>query len=58
MQLHWLKRCDQIRFYTADGATRTYMVTDIYTVPFQDLPNEDIWRTESPADLVLVACAG
>lgn len=57
-QLHRLTRCDLIQFHTADGATRTYTVTDTNTVPFQDLSNEDIWRTEGPAELVLVTCAG
>ncbi|WP_293823190.1 class F sortase [uncultured Corynebacterium sp.] len=56
--LHEIPACTHIYQTDADGQTREFVTTDLYTVKQSDLPSEDIWRKDGSKSLVMITCSG
>jgi sortase (surface protein transpeptidase) len=57
-ELHRLEPCMEIALADAHGRVHRYAVTDLYTVPQNDVTKEDIFRTSGLPELVMVTCSG
>lgn len=57
-QLHTAGPCDHIYAADAQGQQREYVLTDMYTVPQEQIETTGIYTTEGNPALVLVTCSG
>lgn len=57
-QLHTASPCDHIYAADAEGKQREYVLTDMYTVPQDQIEAAGIYTTTGAPKLVLVTCSG
>lgn len=57
-QLHTASPCDHIYAADADGVQHEYVLTDMYTVPQEQIEETGIYATTGAPALVLVTCSG
>ena len=57
-QLHKTKPCDVVQAADGEGEVTTFQVTDLYTVPKDELEASGAFSTTGDHDLLLVTCSG
>lgn len=57
-QLHTASPCDHIYVADEQGKQREYVLTDMYTVPQEQIEKAGIYTTTGAPKLVLVTCSG
>lgn len=57
-QLHTAGACDHVYVTDADGGQHEYVLTDMYTVPQDEIEAAGIYTTTGDPALVLVTCSG
>lgn len=56
--LHQVQQCAVVYAADQEGEVTTYQVTDLYTVPQDELEAAGVFATDGEAHLVLVTCSG
>ena len=57
--LHQVNPCDHVYQKDAEGVTREFVVTDLYTVPQKEFgASDEYFRKDGPLNLYMVTCSG